>query len=294
MKAVQILLATFSLMFSIMAGAAPQGWAPLLEPAQLKSLLDAEPDIRVIQVTGDYTSGHIAGSLNAPYARFRGPQSNPGELPPMTQLTEVVQALGITAHTPVVVVHQGSNAVDMGASTRVYWTLKSLGVEDLAILNGGLVAWQAAGLPVSTETTAVATSSFQPQWSDQWTVHTEELETLVSNGSAHLIDGRPAPFFTGQQSATSRAGTIPGAKNVSFDTLFSGTSMNSGPLLQQALSSATSSDQDLTVTFCNSGHMGSINWFAMSELAGMENIKLYAESMMEWAASPERPVVAGQ
>ena len=148
MKAVQILFITTVLMFSMIASAAPQGWAPLLEPAQLKSLLDAEQNIRVIQVTGDYASGHIEGSLNAPYARFRGPQSNPGELPPMTQLTEVVQSLGITANTPVVVVHQGTNAVDMGASTRVYWTLKSLGVEDLAILNGGLSAWQAAGLPI--------------------------------------------------------------------------------------------------------------------------------------------------
>jgi thiosulfate/3-mercaptopyruvate sulfurtransferase len=294
MKAVQILFITTLLMFSMIASAAPQGWAPLLEPAQLKSLLDAEQNIRVIQVTGDYASGHIEGSLNAPYARFRGPQSNPGELPPMTQLTEVVQSLGITANTPVVVVHQGTNAVDMGASTRVYWTLKSLGVEDLAILNGGLSAWQAAGLPISTETTAVATSSFQPQWSDRWTVHTEELETLVANGSAKLIDGRPAPFFTGQQSSTSRAGTIPGAQNVSFDTFFSGTNMNSVSQLQQALSSAASGDQDLTVTFCNSGHMGSINWFVMSEMAGMDNIKLYAESMTEWAASAERPVEPGQ
>lgn len=294
MKAVRFLIVVAALILSVFAQAAPQGWSPLLEPADLNRLLAADDSIRVIQVTGDYAAGHVPGALNAPYARFRGPQNNPGELPPLSQLTEVVQSLGIDANTPVAIVHQGSNAVDMGASTRVYWTLKSLGVQDLAILNGGLAAWQAAGLPVSTEVVSVAASSFQPQWSDQWTVHTAEMETLVANGSAKLIDGRPAAFFTGQQPTAGRAGTLPGAQNVSFDTLFSGTTMNSGSQLQSALSSASASDQDLTVTFCNTGHMGSINWFAMSELAGMQNVKLYPESMTEWAASPDRPMQAGQ
>lgn len=294
MKAVQFVTTIVTLMLSIAVSAAPAGWSPLLEPADLNRLLAADANIRVIQVTGDYAAAHLPGSLNAPYARFRGPQSNPGELPPLSQLTDVVQSLGINADTPVAIVHQGTNAVDMGASTRVYWTLKSLGVQDLAILNGGLAAWQAAGLPVTTDAVTVAASSFQPQWSDQWTVHTAEMETLVANGSAKLIDGRPAAFFTGQQPATGRAGTLPGAQNVSFDTLFSGTTMNTGSQLQSALSTASASDQDLTVTFCNTGHMGSINWFAMSELAGMDNVKLYPESMTEWAASPDRPMQAGQ
>jgi thiosulfate/3-mercaptopyruvate sulfurtransferase len=208
----------------------------------------------------------------------------------MSALTELVQRLGISADTPVVIIHQGSSAVDMGAATRVYWTLKSLGVQDLALLNGGFTAWQAAGLPVSAEATTVAASDFMPVWSEQWSVSSADVEQLVADDSAQLIDGRPAAFFEGTQSSAARAGTIKGAENISFSSLFDNTSMKSGSDLSGVLNAASAPDQDLTVTFCNTGHMGSINWFAMSELAGMDNVKLYAESIVEWAQSPDRPM----
>lgn len=271
--------------------ATPAGWSALLEPAQLNTILTQSGDVRVIQVTGDYATGHIPGSVHAPYADFRGPQNNPGQLPPMADLTSVVQRLGISADTPVAIVHQGNSSVDMGASTRVYWTLKSLGVQDLAILNGGFAAWQAAGLPVSTEVTTATASGFVPVWSEQWTVNTADVERLVADGSARLIDGRPAAFFDGTQSAAARAGTIKGAENLSFASLFDNTTMKSGNALSSVLNAASATTQDdVTVTFCNTGHMGSINWFAMSELAGMDNVKLYAESVVEWAQSADRPM----
>jgi thiosulfate/3-mercaptopyruvate sulfurtransferase len=205
-------------------------------------------------------------------------------------LTAVVQQLGITQKTPVAIVHQGSSDVDMGASTRVYWTLKSLGIENLAVLNGGFAAWQAAGLPVSTDANTVAASDFVPAWSDAYTVHTAEVEQLVTNDAARLIDGRPAAFFEGTQVTAARAGTIKGAENLSFVSFFNQASMKSASDLSSVLSAASASNDELTVSFCNTGHMASINWFVMSEVAGMENVKLYAESIVEWAQSPDRPM----
>ncbi|MDP3518254.1 MAG: rhodanese-like domain-containing protein [Pseudohongiella sp.] len=270
--------------------AAPEGWSPLLEPTELNTILSRSDEVRVITVTGDYAAGHIPGSVHAPYSGFRGPQTNAGQLPAMDSLTAVVQQLGISADTPVAIVHQGNSDVDMGASTRVYWTLKSLGVQDLAILNGGFAAWQAAGLPVSTDATAVAASDFVPVWSEQYTVHTAEVEQLVANNTARLIDGRPASFFEGSQATAARAGTIKGADNLSFASFFNQTSMKPSGELSSILQAASVSDEQLTVAFCNTGQMASINWFVMSELQGMDNVKLYAESIVEWAQSPDRPM----
>lgn len=286
-KAVSLLVL---LAFAGQLSAAPEGWSPLLEPNELNSILTRSDDVRVITVTGDYAAGHVPGSLHAPYSSFRGPQSNAGQLPAIASLTAVVQQLGITAETPVAIVHQGNSNVDMGASTRVYWTLKSLGVQNLAVLNGGFAAWQAAGLPVSTEAANVVASRFEPVWSEQWSVHTAEVEQLVANGGARLIDGRPASFFEGSQVTAARAGTIKGAENLSFASFFNETSMKPASDLASVLAAAAVSDEQLTVAFCNTGQMGSINWFVMSELEGMENVKLYAESIVEWAQSPDRPM----
>ncbi|MDT8429691.1 MAG: rhodanese-like domain-containing protein [Pseudomonadales bacterium] len=292
----RLLLVVLLAQFSLLAIAAPQGWSPLLEPAGLASMLASSSEsaatVRIVQVTGNYQEGHIPGAVFSAYGQWRGPQENPGALPEISHLVDLVQELGITAQTPVVVVHQGSSAADMGAATRVYWTLKSLGVVDLAVLNGGFNAWREAGLPVSTAAETVAASSFVPRWQDTWQISTAEIETLVSTGEPHqarLIDARTEGFFRGEQSVVARAGTIKGAGNVSYESWFEGNRMRSTPLLASTLINQELPTAPLTVSFCNTGHLASINWFVMSELTGVENTRLYAESMGEWSQA-NRPM----
>ena len=269
--------------------AAPQGWTVMLEPAQLANILAASPNVLVIQVTGNYQAAHIPGSINVPYAQFRGPRENPGAIPALEGLTTLVRSSGIDAQTPVVVVHSGQDAADFGAAARVYWTLKSLGVKDLALLNGGLAGWVAANLPVSTEATMVAASEFTPKWNDQWRVSTNEVEELVGDKSARLIDARTEDFFEGVHASSGRPGTIKGATNITFSDFFEGSRVKPQTQLSQILAANSESAVPITVSFCNTGHLAAINWFVMSELQGVPNTRLYAESMTEWSMA-SRPM----
>ncbi|MAY56534.1 MAG: sulfurtransferase [Gammaproteobacteria bacterium] len=278
-------------LFAGSASASPAGWSPLLEAAPLLNILSTQESVRVLHLTGDYDAAHIPGAVNAPYARFRGPEDNAGQLPPMTELTTLVQELGITADTPVVLVHAGNGPVDMGAATRVYWTLKSLGVEQLAVLNGGLAAWQEAGFPVSNEPVTVTASSFQPEWNDQYQATTMQIEQMLNDSATQIVDARPAAYFRGEQSTAARAGTLPGAENISFTQFFAGSRMQVSTKLSDTLSGTLDRSADSTVTFCNTGHLGSINWFVISELGGYENTRLYAESITEWAQDASRPMM---
>lgn len=282
--------------------AQPADWSVLLEPAELSALLDSDPVVRVIHVTGDFAEGHIPGSASAPYARFRGPQTNAGQLPSLKLLTAVLQDSGIDATTPVVVVHQGNSASDMGAATRVYWTLKSLGIQQLAVLNGGFTAWREQQLPVSTAESSITPSDYQPEWNDAWQITASALESAIESATdsnqqsptLRLIDSRPGSFFLGQQSVAARPGTIRGANNLSFDTWFDNSRLKplneldelfSSNLIESSASITTNS----TVTFCNTGHWASINWFVISELAGVADTRMYAESVVDWAQS-NRPM----
>lgn len=282
-----LLLALVSLASSV--NAAPQGWTVLLEPAQLANVLAATPDVRVLHVTGDYAAGHIPGAIFAPYGQFRGPQENPGALNSLDELGRVVRSLGINAETPTVVVHAGASSADFGAAARVYWTLKSLGVKSLALLNGGYMGWVAAGLPVSTQGEQVASSSFTPQWSEQWRVTTQELEQLVGANKARLVDARPEDFYKGLQASTGRPGTIKGAGNIAFTNFFEGSRVKQPALVGSILAAHSQDPAAMTVSFCNTGHLAAINWFIMSELQGLPNTKLYAESMTEWSMA-DRPM----
>lgn len=263
----------------------PEGWAPLLEPAQLSALLAAHGDqIRVVQITGDFAAGHIAGSGFSPYSAWRSEAPNPGALRDIGHLTQVVQQLGIDAGTPVVVVHAGTNATDMGAAARVYWTLRSLGVEDLALLNGGLAGWTEAGLPVATEAATIAPSTFAPVWSDAWRATTAEVAAATEGGGAQLLDARPADFFTGVNWTVASPGTVQGAENLEYSAFFDGTRMVGAEDIRRIAAESGYVDGTTAVSFCNTGHWAAINWFALSELAGLQDVRLYAESMAEYSA----------
>lgn len=264
---------------------APEGWTPLLEPAQLAGYLDTYgTDIRVVHITGDYAEGHIPDAGWSPYASWRSDMPNPGALRDLAHLQTIVQELGIDIDTPVVVVHSGRDATDMGAAARVYWTLKSLGIEDLALLNGGYAAWTAANLPTQNAAASFFPSDYQANWSETWRASTADVAALSENGDATLLDARPEGFFAGTTWSVAAPGTIHGAQNLTYEQFFDGTRMVGAEQIRQIAAASGYTDATTAVSFCNTGHWAAINWFALSELADYNDVRLYAESMAEYTA----------
>jgi thiosulfate/3-mercaptopyruvate sulfurtransferase len=267
---------------------------PLLTPAELSTRL-AEPQLRVVDIRfgkndagqTPFEVGHIAGALAAPYPKWRGPKENPGKLPAAEALTPLVQQLGIDASTPVVIVYEGSSSTDFGAAARVYWTLKVAGVPKLSILNGGMKAWRTAGLPLTTEVTAVAPSRFVVDLDRRYVATREEVAQLTGKNSAVLLDARPAGYFTGETRhvMAKTPGTIVGAKNVDNAVFFgegSGALLPASDVKRIADQHGLQTDRP-TVSFCNTGHWAATNWFVLSEILGQKDAKLYPESVVEWS-----------
>jgi len=271
------------------AGAAMAAdFGPLVAPDELKTLTAGPDAPLVLDIRGEaYGQGHIGGAVSAPYERFRGPATNPGALVPEDQLEATLRELGVTLERPVVIVHQGEDNSDFGAAARVYWTLKSSGVSHLAILNGGMGAWSAAGLPLETKANQPVPSDVDITFSDRWLATTDDVSAIVKGEhQAKLIDSRPAPFFEGQKSHPNAAkpGTLPGAENISHAVWFDDPTkvMNSTEATDIAAKLGIKKSEPV-VAFCNTGHWAATEWFALSELAGVEDAKLYPDSMVGWS-----------
>jgi thiosulfate/3-mercaptopyruvate sulfurtransferase len=267
---------------------------PLVSPAELsQAQAERAPviiDIRAGQDANGKTvfeTGHIAGAVSAPYGRWRGPTENPGQVPDDAHLTDLLRSLGVEKDRPVVVVHQGSDETDFGAAARVYWTLKSSGVTELSILNGGVNAWTKDGLPLSTQANAPQASDITVTFSDVWLATREDVSAVVDGTSnATLIDARPEAFYNGETAhpASSRPGTLPHARLFTHSNWFSsGPAIVEASAAQSLVAQAGLADGQTLVSFCNTGHWAATNWFALSELAGVENVKLYPESMVGWS-----------
>ena len=263
-------------------------FAPLVEAEELAAVLDsAEPVLLDIRNAG-YEEDHAEGALFAPYRMFRGPEGNPGALIDLEKFEAELEELGLEQDTPIVILSEGKTDTDFGSAARVYWTLKSTGFTDLSILNGGLEAWKAAGLPVNATTESAFPSELDLSFDATWLATTADVAAVTSGeAEALLVDARPAEFYTGKEKheLASRAGTVPGAISHAYTAFFkNGAPKMTSDFDPEALKAELGvEDGRATVFFCNTGHWAASEWFAASELAGVASAKLYAGSVVEYS-----------
>ncbi|QDQ87747.1 sulfurtransferase [Alcaligenaceae bacterium SJ-26] len=266
--------------------------SPLVTPAEL-NVLRQNDNVRIIDIRSvdAYTKNHIPGAVSAPYAAWRGPAASPGELPAVGKLTELVRSLGLDPDVRAIVVSSGENTSDFGAAARVYWTLKYLGLNDLSILNGGVQAWADAGLPQDDRVVQVAASSYEPVLNDALIATQADVQSSLDSPTTRLVDARPANFFRGEVKAPTASvpGTIRGAVNLEHERWFKPGSNQivSAEEAKQIAHDAFESPADETISFCNTGHWAATDWFALSELAGQENVRLYPASLAEWTQAEQ-------
>tara|TARA_Y100001970_G_scaffold293332_1_gene439480 strand:- start:40586 stop:41524 length:939 start_codon:yes stop_codon:yes gene_type:complete len=262
---------------------------PLISAVELENI-SSNQKLTLIDIRGDaYIKGHIPGSLSAPYPLWRGPSDNPGKLISVSNLNHLLSELGIVSDSYVVIIYQGKNATDFGAAARVYWTLKSAGINNLAILNGGINSWLESGLDVTTDLENIVTSNIEVSFKNTWLSQREDIKAIVSGSEeAVLLDARPKAFYEGekQHPAAAGPGTLPDAVIYPHDSWFiSGSNkiVNPDEATRLYNDSGINLNNTNLVSFCNTGHWAATNWFVFSELINIDGVKLYPESMVGWS-----------
>ena len=286
------MLAVLRLLLLCLSCTATGAWAtaPLLTPAQTKALGESGAHLIDIREGPAYALQHVPGAVSAPYPLWRAPGANAGLPPSQPALTALVQELGLTPDTPAVIIYTGIDATDFGGAARAYWTLKSLGMTRLSILNGGLTAWKAAGLPVSDQPASAPRSRWQPRLDARWMATREDVRASLGQPGLLRVDARPAPYFQGRlahDNARAR-GTLPGAVHLDSELFFD---LGSAVLLDPAALQGEADALNATpgqpiITFCNAGHWSATDWFVLSEVLGQPNVRMYPGSMVDWTRAP--------
>jgi thiosulfate/3-mercaptopyruvate sulfurtransferase len=215
-------------------------------------------------------------------------------LPERSVFAATVARLGITPATQVVVYdRQGAMY-----AARLWWMLRWLGHAPVALLDGGLAAWQAIG--GALESGPVAPAPPQPTYPMAGVpsplVRTVDVRTLQSQlGRIALIDARAPERFRGDvEPLDAQAGHIPGARNRFFkDNLAaSGRFKPADELRAEFLPLLGARPVTEIVHQCGSGVTACHNLLAMA-VAGLDGAALYAGSWSEWSSDPARPVARG-
>lgn len=239
---------------------------------------------------------YIDGAVVAPYstAGWRTEINGvPGMLPPLEQITRLIGDLGIDNDDHVVIVPWGTDSSEFGGATRVYWTFKYLGHDEVSILDGGWRQYDAAGGARSAEPAKAEPAEFAYELREELLATTEEVAAALENGTK-LVDGRPAEQYQGKSKSpvVKAHGTLPGSVNIEHSKLYSGEyALAATPETVKALAEAVGLGAgEKNIAFCNTGHWASVAWFGLSEVLGNKNTSMYDGSMAEWTADPARPV----
>ncbi len=295
------LAAVLALPLAVCGGpSAPSEVPPLVDAEWLHSQLDAVVvlDIRSDTPDGEatYGAGHIPGAVHASYSAnpWRVNQGGiPGMLPSIDDLARLVGSLGVSNQDHVVLVPEGAAAGEFGSATRLFWEFKFIGHDAVSILEGGHSAWVRAGYPVETEANSPTPVVFHAHVRPELLATKEDVIAAMDHGIP-LIDARGEDSYRGEakSGATARAGTIAGATHLAIEDLFDETS---GSLRDAGAASRLWEQAGLPangeqITFCNTGHMASLAWFAAYALLGNEEARLYDGSLAEWSADASLPM----
>jgi thiosulfate/3-mercaptopyruvate sulfurtransferase len=240
-----------------------------------------------------YAPCHIPG---AGFADLVGALASPSSplpfaLPSASRFASGMSALGVGPSSSVVLYAQES---PMWA-TRLWWLLRYFGFDSVSVLDGGLGAWRAAGLPVTSDLTAVPAASF---------VASPRPSLLATRGDVAsgswscLVNALAPSVFRGEGvTSYSRPGRIPGSVNAPAGALLDGDTgcflpaSSLRPLLASVLEAA-GADAPAPVAYCGGGISATVVVFALA-LLGRDDVRLYDGSLAEWSADPALPLDVG-
>jgi len=290
-------------------------WTTLVDVASLAAALAAAPprlvDARATASTAarvvdarfsladpqsgaaQYAAGHLPGAVYADLNRDLSDLSRQGHgrhpLPDSDAFAATLGRWGIGPDTQVVVYDAGDGSM---AAARLWWLLRLIGHRRVAVLDGGLAAWQAAGQPVVTDAVQVPALPPYPGRFDLTQVASaDEVAARLSQAPGWLIDARAGERYRGEVEPLDRvAGHVPGALNRPFAlNLRDGRFRPAAELRAELEPLLGAHAPGEAVMMCGSG-VTACHLLLAFEVAGLTGARVFADSWSGWSSDPSRPV----
>jgi thiosulfate/3-mercaptopyruvate sulfurtransferase len=281
--------------------------AVLISAAELAALLESAQQLVVADVRWtlggppgkpEYEAGHIPGAVwvdleshltDPPGAGGRHP------LPPVAVFEQAMRDIGVRQDSLVV----AYDAATSQAAARLWWLLSDAGHDDVRVLNGGLAAWIAAGLPTASGMTPTPTpGDFVARPGQRRRLSADQISARLGKPDAPtLVDVRTAERYAGENEPIDPvAGHIPGAVNVpsSANAYPDGRFLPSAEIaaLYEAAGAVSQGVTDNAVLYCGSGITAAQSLLAL-ESAGL-TAAIYPGSWSQWISDPNRPIAVGR
>jgi len=261
--------------------------ALVIDSEQLAERLDA-PELILVDLSSAarYAEGHIPGARFVDPKRTQSPPPVPGYAPSLDDLQQLFGELG---HRPdaVYVVYDDEGG---GWAGRFIWLLDVIGHTRYHYLDGGLLAWQAEGRPLSQDTPPPAGGPVALQLHEEPTATREYLLQRLGAADLQVWDARGPLEYRGEKRVAARGGHIPGAVNFEWTAgMDPERQLRMRSDLRERLQALGITPDKEIVTHCQTHHRSGFTYLAAKAL-GYPRVKAYAGSWAEWGNDPQTPI----
>ncbi|MGX9356336.1 3-mercaptopyruvate sulfurtransferase [Roseobacteraceae bacterium S113] len=263
-----------------------------------------DPDLRVLDASmylpgserdakAEYAAGHIPGARFFDIDEISDHRSDlPHMVPPVEKFMSRMRAMGVgDGHQ--VVVYDGAG---LFSAARVWWLFRLMGQENVAVLDGGFPKWQAEGREIEDLPPVVKDRHMTVRLQNQMVRDVTQVSAASKLGTHEIIDARAPGRFRGEAPEPReglRAGHIPGARNVHYESLLNDDATLKSPAETRAIFEAAGVDLSKpAITYCGSGVTAAILSLALVRM-GKHDHSLYDGSWTEWGMFPTVPVATG-
>lgn len=281
----------------------------LISPAELDELLSSQGDkVRVLDASYAIGAGGLSPETVFQQMRIKSAQffdidavadqqtHLPHMLPSADEFAAAVSALGISNDHLVVVYDQSGIAM---AACRAWWMFRTFGHNNVCVLDGGMPAWQRAGLNFENGEPAMpAPAVFEAHFRPELVTSYADMKQFVEAGERIILDARPPERFAGlspEPRAGLEAGHMPGARSLPAGSLIDPQTrgMIDAETLSQRLDSLHLPPETPIVTTCGSGVTACVISLALFK-KGYVNTSVYDGSWTEWGQQElHSPIVKG-
>ena len=239
-----------------------------------------------------FQQGHIPGAQFADLDKDLSSQvtktSGRHPLPDAEEFVNKLRVWGVSNSSQVICYDDMSGAY----AARMWWLLKWLGHEDVAVLDGGIDKWIANNYPLEKEVQSKSPGTFEGIPNNEMWVDINIIQRELTTKSIKLLDARSSERFTGVDKETDPVpGHVPGAISLPFAGNLNkqGTFLSADELKQRFANEFSDIQHDKVINMCGSGVTACHNILAMS-VAGLPMTRLYVGSWSEWIKDSNRPV----
>ena len=276
----------------------------LISPAELAGLMAAGNTVVIdTRSPENYAAGHIAGAVNMfDIFTYLAMSTKEGMAELKEKFSTAFGAAGIGGEETVVF-YEGSMNSGFGMSCRGYYLLSFLGYPKAHILHGGLAAWQAAGMAVTTDVPTPAAKTFpQSGVGEHMMLDKDDMLKALEDNAIIKLDVRDVDEWIGTSSSpygpdfAPRKGRIPGAKWLEWYRLMKPTA--AGPMFKSQqellaeLHTVGVKPETPVYLYCFKGARAANSLVALHE-AGIKDVRMYFGSWNEWSRDPALPIETG-